>query len=130
MDKILIIVRGIPGAGKNTFAELLTDAKYICTADDFHMKDGEYKWTAERTGAAHIWCQNKCKELMQIKTPRIVVANTSTTKKELKPYYDLAIGYGYKVFSVIVENRLNTTNIHNVPEETIINMKKRFDISL
>ena len=128
MDKILIIVRGIPGCGKSTFAKLLSE--HICTADDFHMKDGEYKWTAERVGLAHTWCQKKCEGFMKEGYTPVVVANTSTTKKELKPYYDLAIGYGYKVFSVIVENRLNTVNVHNVPEETIINMKKRFDISL
>ena len=52
MDKVLIIVRGIPGCGKSTFAELLGSA--ICTADDFHMKDGEYKWIQERVGLAHV----------------------------------------------------------------------------
>ena len=130
MEKILILVRGLPGCGKSTFAELLADRKYICTADDYFMKEGKYIWNKLDIGTAHRVCQIKCKELMQIKTPRIVVANTSTTKKELKSYYDLAIAYGYKVFSVIVENRLNTVNVHNVPEETIINMKKRFDISL
>jgi len=60
----------------------------------------------------------------------IIVANTSTTESELKPYYDLAVIYGYKVFSVIVENRIDTKNIHNVPEETITKMKNKFSISL
>ena len=49
--RILIIVRGLPGSGKSTFAELLGDI--ICTTDDFHMKDGKYCWTAEKAGAAH-----------------------------------------------------------------------------
>ena len=128
--KELIIVRGIPGCGKSTFAELLVDKKYICTADDYFMKDGKYIWNRLQIGNAHIVCQNKCKELMQIKTPRIVIANTSTTKKELKAYYDLAIAYGYKVFSIIVENRHNGVNEHNVPEESLIAMRQRFEISL
>ena len=129
MDKVLIIVRGIPGCGKSTFAKLLGTA--ICTTDDFFTdKDGKYTWVGAKVGFAHLWCQSKCKKYMTEGISPVIVANTATTKKELKPYYDLAIGYGYKVFCVIVENRLNTTNIHNVPEETIINMKKRFDISL
>ncbi len=34
--KNLIIIRGIPGAGKSTLAELISDNKHpICCADDF-----------------------------------------------------------------------------------------------
>ena len=128
MDKVLIIVRGIPGCGKSTFAKLLGDA--ICTADDFHMKDGKYEWDKERIGLAHKWCQNKCETFMKNGITPVIVANTSTTKKELKPYYDLAIGYGYKVFSVIVENRHGGVNEHNVPEYTLKSMEEHFDIKL
>ena len=67
---------------------------------------------------------------MELKEPKIVVANTSTTVKELKPYYDLAEKYDYAVFSVIIENRHDGVNEHNVPEETLVNMRKRFDIKL
>jgi predicted kinase len=127
-EKILIIVRGIPGCGKSEFAKILSD--YICTADDFHMEDGEYKWTVERAGLAHTWCQKKCEGFMKEGFSPVVVANTSTTKKELKPYYDLAIGYKYKVFCVIVENRHGGKNIHSVPEVTVKAMVDRFDIKL
>jgi hypothetical protein len=61
---------------------------------------------------------------------KIIVANTSTTARELKPYYDLALKYGYQVFSVIVENRHEGKNIHNVPEETLQKMAERFSIKL
>jgi predicted kinase len=126
--KILILLRGIPGSGKSTFAKLLSE--HICTADDFHMKDGEYKWTVERAGLAHVWCQKKCENFMKEGFTPVVVANTSVTKKELKPYYDLATEYGYTVFSIIVENRHNGENVHNVPEETLKKMKEKFNISL
>ena len=130
MQKTLIIVRGVPGSGKSSFAEYLVDNQYICTADDYHMKNGVYDWRPENQGAAHLSCQTKCENLMKISHPKIVVANTSTTAKELQPYYNLAKKYGYKVFSVIVENRHNGVNIHNVPEVTLTNMKNRFDIKL
>jgi len=32
---------------------------------------------------------------------------------ELKPYYDLARNFNYKIFSIIVENRAMTKSIHN-----------------
>lgn len=105
-----------------------TDA--VCTADDYHVHNGVYNWLPENIGAAHDWCQAKCERFMKLRTERIVVANTSTTERELKPYYDLARQYGYIVYSVIVENRMNTKNIHNVPETTLEKMKARFDIQL
>ena len=128
MEKVLIIVRGIPGCGKSTFAKLLGGK--VFTADDYHMVDGKYMWTQEKAGAAHVWCQSECERYMKWELSPAIVANTSTTVKELKPYYDLAEKYGYKIFSVIVENRHSGVNEHDVPEETLEKMRNRFDIKL
>lgn len=126
---ILIIVRGLPGSGKSTFANLL-GTKAICTADDYHTHKGVYNWTPEKVKDAHAWCQRKARRFMKARVERIVVANTSTQEWELAPYYDMARKAGYKVFSVIVENRHNGQNIHNVPEETLEKMANRFEIKL
>lgn len=129
MEKSLIIVRGLPGSGKTSFAELFEDV-HICTADDYHMVGDKYDWKPENVSSAHSKCQTKCERLMSIGSPRVVVANTTTTIDEMKPYYELAVKYGYKVFSVIVENRHGHTNVHNVPDETIQKMRNRFDVKL
>ena len=43
MERNLIIVRGIPGSGKTTFAEMI--CKVVFSADDYHTdKDGNYNW--------------------------------------------------------------------------------------
>jgi hypothetical protein len=42
----------------------------------------------------------------------------------------MAETYGYMVFSIVVENRHNGVNVHNVPDETMIAMKERFNIAL
>ena len=118
---ILIIVRGLPGSGKSTFAQLL-GTKAICCADDYVTRNGVYNWKPETVGASHDWCQRKCRRFMKKRIDRIVVANTSTTERELKPYYDLARQFGYTVYSVIVENRHGGKNIHNVPEATLDKM--------
>ena len=59
MKKILIIVRGVPGCGKSTFAELLVPQYAICTADDHHIKDGVYVWKPENIAMSHTRCQEK-----------------------------------------------------------------------
>lgn len=130
MEKKLIILRGLPGAGKSTFAEILVDKSLICTADDYHMIDGVYNWKPENSNSAHKKCIQKCEQLMVESNETVVVANTTTTKYELSPYYDLAKKYGYRVFSIIVENRHNGISIHSVSEQTLGKMKNRFDISL
>jgi len=61
---------------------------------------------------------------------RIIVANTSTTEKEFIPYIHMAKHYGYKVFSIIVENRHDGENTHRVPRETLEKMEERFQIKL
>jgi hypothetical protein len=48
----------------------------------------------------------------------------------MQPYYDLAEKYGYRVYSLIVENRHGGVNEHGVPEEKLEQMKQRFEIKL
>ena len=48
----------------------------------------------------------------------------------MKPYYELAEKYGYRVYSIVVENRHGVKNVHNVPDEAIDKMRKRFEIKL
>jgi hypothetical protein len=61
---------------------------------------------------------------------RIIVSNTFTQEWEMQPYYDLAEKYGYRVYSLIVENRHDGKNQHGVPQETLEKMKNRFEILL
>jgi hypothetical protein len=42
----------------------------------------------------------------------------------------LAKEYGYKVFSIVVENVHGGTNEHGVPEEVLTKMRERFEIRL
>jgi predicted kinase len=130
MEKSLIILRGLPGAGKSALAKVL-GIKAVCCADDyFILPNGKYIWKAEKIGRAHEWCQRKCRRFMKKQIERIAVSNTCTTERELTPYLDLARQFGYKVFSVVVENRHGGQNDHNVPTITLDKMKERFEIKL
>lgn len=129
--KELFLLRGLPGAGKSTLAKSLGGIHL--EADSFFMVNGEYKFRPEFIKDAHNFCQKDCERAMQSDLLKITVSNTFTQEKELEPYYQLAKKYGYKVFSLIVENRhgeSEDTNTHNVPKETIQKMRARFNIKL
>lgn len=128
MDKILYIVRGLPGSGKSTFAKSIAPVHF--EADMFFMNDGEYKFDFSKIKEAHQWCQESTQDAMVSGSPKVAVSNTFTQEWEMKPYYEMAEKYGYMVFSVIVENRHGGKNVHGVPEATLDNMRKRFEFSL
>lgn len=97
----------------------------------FHVnKEGVYDWKPEKVKESHSWCQNMVGSWMSCGEERIVVSNTFTQEWEMKPYYDWASEFGYKIFSLVVENRHNGVNSHHVPEETLVKMKDRFEIKL
>jgi hypothetical protein len=59
-----------------------------------------------------------------------VVSNTFTQEWEMDPYYKLAEQYGYRVYSLVVENRHMGVNQHGVPTDKLEQMKNRFEIKL
>ena len=137
MEKVLVILRGLPGSGKSTFARMMWSEYAICEADKFwYDKEGNYSFDPSRLKQAHEWCQAQVRQFMEDNTlneqyyREIVVSNTGTTEKELQPYLDLAKEFGYAVISLVVQNRHGNSNVHNVPQETLQKMKDRFQIKL
>ena len=63
-------------------------------------------------------------------TEKVVVSNTFTTEREMKPYLNLAEKYGYTVFTVIVEKRHDNSDVHNVPIETKQKQAERLSKSI
>jgi hypothetical protein len=122
-NNVCIILRSRSGAGKTTFAEWLKYMFYdaqefeICCADDFHYDDkGNYDFKAENLSAAHGWCQNKAFQAMDDNVRVVVIANTNTKERDFAPYIMYGEKKGYKVVSLVIENRADTKNCHNVPD--------------
>ena len=129
MEKVLYIVRGIPGSGKSTFAKTLGGQHY--EADMFFINEnGEYNFDVTKIKDAHKWCQSFVETDMVLEYPKIVVSNTSTQEWEMEPYFKLAKEYGYTVFTIVVENRHGGVNQHGVPEDKLEQMRNRFSIKL
>ena len=133
MRKILYIVRGVPGSGKSTFAKSIGGIHI--EADQFFMENGKYNFDITKIKLAHKYCKNQTEAWMktdgvQVNNDKIVVSNTFTQEWEIEPYFELAEKYGYRVFSLIVENRHDGKNIHDVPVDKLEQMKNRFEIKL
>jgi adenylate kinase family enzyme len=137
MDGILFLVRGLPGSGKTTFATHIWNEYAICEADKFfYDKEGNYNFDGSKIKEAHAWCKNEVETRMkdhqinQQYYPEIAVSNTFTQEWEMKDYYELAEKYGYKVVSLIIENRHGGKNVHGVPDDKLEIMRNRFEIKL
>ena len=137
MNKVLTLVRGLPGSGKSTFAHFIWNDYAICEADKFfYDKEGNYNFDSTKLREAHEWCRNQVETRMKDNQnnpqfyPEIVVSNTFTQEWEMEAYYKLAEQYGYKVFSIIVENRHGGINQHGVPDVKLAQMKNRFEVKL
>jgi predicted kinase len=128
--KTLYIVRGIPGSGKSTFAQSLDCPVFEADQYFIDSETGEYKFDGSKIKLAHNWCKLRVEHSMEDDFQKIAVSNTFTQEWEMDAYYELAKQYGYRVFSLIVENRHGGVNVHDVPEDKLEQMKNRFEVKL
>jgi predicted kinase len=130
--KKLILLRGLPGSGKSTFAKSISnESTGHIESDMFFVKDGEYKFDGSKIKDAHNWCQDVVEHWMSSNEfETIIVSNTFTQEWEMKPYMDMAKEWEYQIFSIILENRHGGVNQHGVPDEKLQQMNDRFEIKI
>jgi predicted kinase len=126
--KELFLLRGLPGSGKSTLAKSLGGSHM--EADKYFEYEGKYEFDASKLKEAHAWCQNAVRVWMTNNTEKIVVSNTFTQTWEMDYYFELAKEHGYRVYSLVVENRHGGENIHNVPKEKVEEMARRFNVKI
>lgn len=127
--KHLFILRGIPGSGKSTIAELI--ARYTnVAADDYFDIFNSKNFDPKLLGKAHQWCFAQVEDWMQQEEEKIAVHNTFTREWEYKDYIKLAKKYGYTVHVMVVENHHGNKSVHNVPEDKIQQMRDRFEVKI
>lgn len=124
--KTLWFVRGVSGSGKSTVAGMLRqhlpDAEGT-EADDFRYVDGQYVYNESGNYEAHKGCFEFVKNSIQNGFHNVVVSNTSTRRRDVKKYRDLAVENGYNFISIVVENYHETGNVHGVHEEVLCKME-------
>ena len=126
--KELFLLRGLPGSGKSTLAKALGGEQV--EADQYFMVNGEYHFDPSKIKTAHEWCRNQVSDWMFLEFQRIVVSNTFTQEWEMEPYLRMAKEKGYRVYSLVVENRHGGETVHGVPSEKLQQMKSRFEFKL
>jgi uridine kinase len=132
----LILLRGLPGSGKTTLGEVILHSTQgtkpdVISADNYFIDDkGNYNFDPTKLKEAHNNCQQICAERMRLEFSKVVVANTFTEEWEMKPYFDMAERYKYRIHTIIVENRHGSKNIHGVPSEKLQQMKDRFQVKI
>lgn len=118
----LILVRGLPGSGKSTFAKKRYPDYVLCEADHFQTDaDGIYRYERSLAKEAHALCLARVKAHLAAGRS-VVVANTFTTHKELEPY--LAIGH---IPTNIWIMQTQFKSIHGVPDQIIAAMRARWE---
>lgn len=121
----LVILRGLPGSSKSTTAKARFSSYKHFEADMFFMlnEEREYRFDASKLFQAHMWCQRKVKESLEAGNS-VVVSNTSTTLKELKPYIEMAQSLNVPVRIIHCQGKFR--NVHGVPQAALDKMKARW----
>ena len=138
--KTLIILRGLPGAGKTTIVKYLEEKAgqeaTVCSADHYFYFGKEhtpenYKFDRALLDKAHGFCKYHCIKAIEENKELIVIDNTNIKLRDFKLYALLGAEAGYTVIShAIVGMSAEDSfklNVHNVPIEACARMYGAFE---
>lgn len=150
MNKKVIVMSGIPGSGKSTWATNNYSKALYCSADNYFIKDGLYDFDASKLSKAHNYCMKKFLESIdyleneqeseeEFNTrleqdgwdPIIVVDNTNLSKWEASPYIAVAKAKDFEIEVVriisINPDIAAGRNTHGVPYNKVLEMHNRME---
>lgn len=133
LEKILIIMRGVPGSGKSYLAHQLKGNGVALSADDYFINyQGQYVFDRNLLGVAHEWNQKRANEELQKGTNPVIIDNTNLEAWEIQPYVMMALRHNYSVELIEPDTPwredvrvLSQKNIHRVPREKIREMLEK-----
>lgn len=130
----IILLRGLPGAGKTTLARVLSENNKwpVFSVDSYftNPETGEYRFEFDKNHLAYKACIQNTEKAMLKKVEKIFIDNTLTLEWEIEPYLQLAAANNYTVHVVTVENRHKGLNTHGINNEQLNKMAEKYKVVL
>ena len=122
-SKKLLVMRGIPGAGKSTLVSSRAPSAVVCSADHFFTQpDGRYVFDGSKLGRAHDQCYATFLHAVSDDVESVAVDNTNLTWKSMSRYVEGGLDHGYEVelLDVITPHAVAAARcVHNVPASVV-----------
>jgi predicted kinase len=131
LEKKVVLMLGVPGAGKSTYIRGIPGEVVVASADHYFIdrQTGQYLFNGSQLGRAHSECLENFKAaIIRPGAITVVVDNTNTQLKALAPYVEFANQYGIipTLVHVVADPKVAAArNVHGVPEESVMNMHTR-----
>lgn len=127
--RTVTIIRGLPGAGKTTYAQKMWPGSLLLEGDQYYMTDkNEYKFGEGLLGNSTDYVRLMLTTALSVKIKNVIVTLTSPDGYSANEFARIAKAHGYDVRRVWIDfNDGNTNqNRHNVPKEVIESMKAKW----
>lgn len=134
MNAKVVILRGLPGSGKSTWANAkiaAPGAVTICSADHHFETPQGYKFVPQELAAAHQLCMMKFETALFVHAGEnapfglVIVDNTNVTNRDMRYYVDRARHFGFQ--TEIITFNGGFQSVHNVPESSMARMRSRWE---
>lgn len=130
----LILLRGLPGAGKSLLATVLSEkGRWPAFSVDDYFTEAEtdsYEFRFNENHLAYSLCEENTRKAMARRISKIVVHNTFTLAWEMERYFKMAAENNYTVFVATVENYHGGKNCHGISAEQLTKMAEKYKVRL
>ena len=124
--KIAIIIRGIPGSAKTTFADLFSSFEgcKIHSVDNLHLdSNGDFSWNESESSSLYKKNLNNFSKDCEKGFPIVISDCVSYKHSHVEDYAEIAKKFGYRSYVVNSEpislSSSKKLNSHNVPDEKL-----------
>jgi predicted kinase len=121
----VLILRGVSGAGKSTYAASLRGAT-ICSSDTYMVDaSGRYAFDRDRLPETHAKCLTAYTRALTSGAPLIVVDNLNLRRDWYATYASMARTFGRRVYQKTLSGSFQ--NIHGTPPERVQQMRDWYE---